>query len=158
IRDIPEVVYHRREPEQKQGEEHQPDLRPDTDDDARARHEEPQPRDDRARPRHRNVLVRTVPANGRIVPEVIHPVVDEQRAEEQAAGQEEDLGHKPAPEIDLPSDETPDRWQMARVSRMRARLSTPAPVHDRLVPRAAPRWRRVRWRAWPAFDFGQANG
>jgi hypothetical protein len=44
-----------------------------------------------------------------MVPEVIHPVVDEQRAEEQAAGHEEDLGHVSVPEGAISSEEQPDR-------------------------------------------------
>jgi hypothetical protein len=50
--------------------------------------------------------------------------------EEQAAGQEEDLGHVPVPESDPSSDEDPIAGRMARVSRMRAPLSSAARVHE----------------------------
>src|SRR5205823_907120 len=63
-----------------------------------------------------------------------------QRAEEQAAGQEEDLGHVPVPESDLPSDETPDRrgkWRESHVCTLGCQR--PSAVHDQLVSRAAPK-------------------
>src|SRR5947209_18038246 len=80
-----------------------------------------------------------VTPNGHIVPEVIHPVVDEQRAEEQAAGQEEDLGHVPVPESDLPSEETPDRWGKWREFHVCA-LGCQRPPHAR--PRSTTSWSR----------------
>src|SRR5206468_10501228 len=75
----------------------------------------------RGRPRSWNVLVRTVPANSRIVPEMIHSVVDEQPAEEQAAGQEEDRGHVITA-------------RTARVSRMRAPVVNNGATAGRLSP------------------------